>query len=684
MWFRRGRVSGLRMLGLATLLSLFLGCQSQFPSQEPRPSQVPSPSEAPSLVPAGKIVVGVHIGEDATGSLPGFLASDMPLFPILANGHFLDRAVRRFVYSGVYRYDHQAAPVPDLASVPCTWSRDLLDITCQLLSAQFHDGTPLTASDVAFTFQLRASDACVEEGQEFCVPNLATAVAANDHTVVFHLSQPDATFLTVALPQVLIESKRLIEASYAKFKAGSRDAKVALLAAEAANIKTALKRANPDCEQLAVEAETEVSALGLEPWSRSEFSLGPNDRFNACGYVEYLARVLGDAHDSLNREGVDAIAAAYRVLDYQDDRPIGSGPWMVRALTPGKQMDLDAFGAFHRGRAATAALEVRLLRTKPDAVSAVRNRDVDWLLQPYVGQSPNFIVDGLDGVEDGLTLAEYDDPSWFALHYNLRHGALFADARLREAMELCIDKEETVAAATREKFHPIESPVLPSSWAYNKDLEAPIRNVDAATQRLVEAGWKLGSDGVFAKDGRRLSAKVPVRKERPDRLMFLRLLEVQVRDCGMEIIPLPLDPDPFGAVLYWPHLLPGTDQQWDLVFSGLINTGTPDPGINDPVFLSSEVSTATNQDGENMAGYSNPEIDALLDKARSTYEIPARARLYREYQEILAKDRPMLFAWAPRLVEVRSSRLTSVDGPLPESSATWWWELEKLALVGAR
>jgi ABC-type transport system substrate-binding protein len=678
MWFRRGRVSGLRMLGLATLLSLIQGCQSQFPSEESRPSQVPSPSEAPSLVPAAKIVVGVHIGEDATGSLPGFLASDMPLFPVLANGHFLDRTVRRFVYSGVYRYNEIAAPVEDLAAGLCTSSEDLLDITCRLREATFHDGTRLTAGDVAFTFQLRASDACAERGQDFCVPNLETAVAADDHTVVFHLSQPDATFLSVALPEVLIESRRQIEASYAEFRAGSSDADLVVVAAEAAKIKTALKGDNPDCAAVAVEAETTVSSLGLKPWSRDEFDLGPNDAFNACGYLEYLARVLGDVHDSLTREGIDAIAAAYRVLNYQDDRPIGSGPWKVRGLEPGKQMNLEAFEGFHRGRPATSVLEVRLLRTKPEAVKAVRDHDVDWLLQPYAAQSPFFLKDGLEGAEDGLTLAQYDYPAWFALQYNLRRGALFADVRLRKAMELCIDKKETVATATREQFHSIQSPVLPSTWAYENELTPPIRNVEAAKKLIEEAGWRLGPDDVYANDGRRLSAEVPLRVGRPDRLAFVQLVAVQVAACGIEIEPRPLDS--MNDVLTWPHLLPGKDQQWDLVFNGLINGGTPDPGIDYQVFHSSEISTADKPDGDNITGYSNPEVDALLDQARSIYGLPERARLYRRYQEFLRDDRPMLFAWVPRLIEARSDRLTSVDGPLPESSATWWWELEKLFL----
>jgi ABC-type transport system substrate-binding protein len=605
----------------------------------------------------------------------------MPLFPILANGQSPDRAVRRFVFSSVYRFNVEGVPVDDLAAAPCTPSPDLLDITCRLRSARFHDGSELTAADVAFTFQLRSNDACEELLQGHCVRNLASATAIDDHTVLFHLDRPDAAFLAVALPDVLIESRSRIEASYAAFHAASRDADPHEVAAEAGRLNAALQGGTADCDALAARAETVMTGIGLEPWSKAEFNLGANGQFNACGYAEYLARVLGDVHASLEREGIDAIAAAYRILDYQDDKPIGTGPWKVRSFEPGKEMTLDAFQGFYRDPPATRTLEVRLIRGKPEAVRAVRDHAVDWLLQPFAFQTPFFLSDGLVGATDGLTLAEYVDPSWFALYYNVRPGALFADPALRQAMELCINKEETVAAATRGRFVSIQSPIAPTSWAYDKTLKAPVRNVEAANRLIGEAGWAaLGPDGIHVKNGRRLSAQVPVRDQRLDRLQFLRLLSAQVRDCGIEIEPLPLDDDVLEPLYTWPHHLPGTDRPWDLLFTGLIDSGTPDPGSDYTSFHSSAVSGPDRPTGDNLGGYVNPEVDALLDQALRTYELTERARLYRRIQELLATDRPMLFAWNPQITEARSDRLTSVDGPLSESSRTWWWELEKLVL----
>ena len=87
------------------------------------------------------------------------------------------------------------------------------------------------------------------------------------------------------------------------------------------------------------------------------------------------------------------------------------------------------------------------------------------------------------------------------------------------------------------------------------------------------------------------------------------------------------------------------------------------------------------RDPNNATGYCNPETDAVLAQALATYDLRERARLYRRHQQILAEQRPMLFGWAPKFIEVRSDDLTSTVGPLSTSSPTWWWQLETLAVM---
>lgn len=635
---------------------------------------------------ADSMMVGVHLpAERALGDAFGRTPTDLPLHSLHPNGSLWDGVVRRFVYSGVYRLDDSLAPVPDLAEELCAISADLLVVTCVLSDATFHDGTPVTAEDVAFTYQLIISRAC--RMPTACAVNegilLEGARAIDPHTVEFQLSGPEPSFITTVLPEVLIEPRDRIERAFAEFVEGSSEADPASLEAVAARLEMALRPEDPlrpgellECELpeevVLAEAEAAIAEIGRELRSRDAYAVGAGGAFDICAFGDYLVRVLTDAVDALTMTGVDAIAAAYRILDFPT-LPVGSGPWQVLSIDRGVGMELTAFDAFHRGAPATARIDVGFIRSTAEAVEAVSTGTIDWLVDPFAG-GEDFIAEGI-GDAAGVAWANYNRDAYVAFHYNLREGRLFADPNLREAIELCVDKEETVAAATGGTGAPIYSPITPAMWAYEPNLERPERDVNAARARIEDSGWAMGDDGIYHKREQRLATVVHVRDDQQQWIRFVELLAVQVADCGIEITPQLVPLDDFFVALDWPLMVRGVDQQWDAVLSGWINT--PDPDFSG-IFHSRAITTPSKPAGFNYIGYESAESDSLLDQGRATYDQRERARIYREWQRVLAEDRPVLFAWSALIREARSARLQSTRGPLENDTSTWWWELETL------
>ena len=625
------------------------------------------------------MVVGVHLpAEHALGLAFGLTPSDLPLFSLPPNGSLWDPIVGRFVYSGVYRLDETQSPVPDLAAAPCAVSTDLLVVTCDLHEARFHDGTPLTADDVAFTYQLLISDACRMPLCEIgAYDRLGAVTALDERTVEFALTEPDPEFITGVLPDVLIEPRALVEAAFAEFVEISDGADPTPLTAVASRLEAAVRSpdelaCDPPDGALLAEAELAIAELGRELRGRDAYAVGPGAALDTCAYGDYLFRVLSDAAEALSLSGIDAIAAAYRILD-PPSTPVGSGPWRVLSIDPGMSMQLEAFDAYHRGVAATERMEVRLIRSTAEAVEAVRSGAIHWLVQPFPS-GENLVAEGI-GDAQGVAVVEYHVLGFLGLHYNLREGRLFADRNLREAMELCINKDETVAAATGGDGAPIYSPILPSMWAFEPDLPRPARDVAAGRELIEAAGWTSGGDGIYEMGTQRLSTTVPVRGDREEYLRFIELLAIQVADCGIEIIPQPMSWDELIVAIEWPLVLPGTDRPWDAVFAGWATSTDPDPSA---IFHSSAMVTEANPLGFNYMGYTNPEGDTVLEAARATYDTRERARLYRDYQRILAEDRPVLFAWTSLQCDARSDLLESTQGPLETATGTWWWRLETL------
>jgi peptide/nickel transport system substrate-binding protein len=242
-------------------------------------------------------------------------------------------------------------------------------------------------------------------------------------------------------------------------------------------------------------------------------------------------------------------------------------------------------------------------------------------------------------------------------------------------MELCIDKEATVETATRGDGIPVYSPVAPASWAYQPSIPHPARDVAAARALIEGEGWTPGADGIYVRDGRRLATEVLVRSDISERVRFVDLVAAQVKDCGIELTVSPADVRTvLGPVLEYPHIAAGRTEPFDAIFFGWFSGTDPDQ----PLFHSREISSEARPDAINAMGYSNPDVDRLLDAGIATSDQRERARIYRDLQLLLADDQPVLFAWAPRIREVLSAGVGLTTGEIDRSSLNWWWQPEKL------
>jgi peptide/nickel transport system substrate-binding protein len=60
----------------------------------------------------------------------------------------------------------------------------------------------------------------------------------------------------------------------------------------------------------------------------------------------------------------------------------------------------------------------------------------------------------------------------------------------------------------------------------------------------------------------------------------------------------------------------------------------------------------------NRAGYSNPTVDELLDRARTTDNLEQRRADYEGVWQQVHKDLPIIYLWTPRNIVGLSNRIT--------------------------
>ena len=574
-----------------------------------------------------------------------------------------------FIYNALYQYNDKIEPIPDLAE--CEPDADEIVWTCTLVEATFHNGDPMTAEDVKYSYDLAISASCTYNPSLCLSGFVESAEVLDERTIQFNLVQPYSPFLTTILPSLGIESQAVIQSAYDEFTGAAGDLDPADVRDAAAAIDEPAGADEPDaagCEAALADAEALLTQAGVELPRREDHTF--DGTFDPCSYGTALSTDLLGVANSLEAEGIDAVAAVYSLLPFQR-APIGTGPYQVEEFNVGQSLVLTAHEGYHDGTPATPTMNFVIITDLVAAASALAAGQVDYVEE--------MTPDAFEAVRnsDSVKVAEYPGFLHLELQFNVRESRIFGDINLRKALQLCIDKEGTVAAATNGSAIPTESETPPASWAYNPDVQGVERDVDAATALIEESGWTLGDDGVYEKDGTRLAAEVLVRAGQSDRINFMQLFAEQVRECGVEITVNPAD---FQTVL-----LPALDRAWaddgfDAYFGGWTAGVDPDPYS---LWHCDEVSTEERPETFNYIGYCNEEVDQIIEDGLATSDQAERTELYHRFQEILAEEQPYLFAYAPLVRDGMHVDMTFTDGDFNLESPTWLWQRHKIVIPEA-
>ncbi len=186
-----------KRIWLAVLLAALAAC-TQGSQESEKPEAPKEPQAQADLSPAyGDTFVDASIGDAST------------LIPILATDS-ASHSVAGLIYNGLVKYDGEYNVVGDLAE---SWevSDDNLTITFHLKKGvRFHDGAPLTARDVEFTYRVTMDPNTLTAYRGDFEP-VDSVEVLDDHTLRVRYKEPFAPALiswgAAVLPRHLLEGK---------------------------------------------------------------------------------------------------------------------------------------------------------------------------------------------------------------------------------------------------------------------------------------------------------------------------------------------------------------------------------------------------------------------------------------------------------------------------------------------
>jgi peptide/nickel transport system substrate-binding protein len=194
---------------------------------------------------------------------------------------------------------------------------------------------------------------------------------------------------------------------------------------------------------------------------------------------------------------------------------------------------------------------------------------------------------------------------------------LATDARVRRAFGLSLDRDAINRVVFRSQYAPACGPISGASPFSSEASQVCTKPDPAAAKKL------LTDAGVT------LPLKVSlVIGNTPDAARLGQAIQAQVKDGGFD---LQLVPTEFAASLDQTDA--GKYQMYAIGWSGRL-----DPDGN----ISNFVRTAGSQ---NISGYSNPAVDALIDQARAKPDVAVRRDLYGQVITKLHEDAPLIYLY---------------------------------------
>ena len=306
--------------------------------------------------------------------------------------------------------------------------------------------------------------------------------------------------------------------------------------------------------------------------------------------------------------------------------PVGSGPFVLKEWRRGDALVFAANPSYHRGRPMPDTITFKIVTDRQIVLSQLKIGEVD--IVNNVGFDQLDQVRALTGVNTFVSCSMILENLTFNLDL-----PLFADMRVRQAVAAAIDRSAIIEKVLKNAGFPAVTTIHPSSWAYAAGLKSPFSSPAQVKDILLAAGWQQGSDGIWTRQGLRLSFTVMIPSGDKNRESAAQLIAIQLREAGIEMKIQVVD-----RRLFFDNILP--TRRFEVALFAWVNSADPDEY---DLWHSRRIPAAANRNtGKNYAGWRSQEVDTLLESARNIGNMEARRMAYARLQELVLTENPVI------------------------------------------
>ncbi|MBL1068761.1 ABC transporter substrate-binding protein [Streptomyces sp. 7-21] len=416
---------------------------------------------------------------------------------------------------------------------------------------------------------------------------------------------------------------------------------------------------NDDGTELTITLREGVTWSDGEPFTAEDVTftfdmLAAHDEINTVGYAgeaeavnDHEVRVTFDKPSYM--DGPQLLGKVWIVPEHiwsgiEDpatdpvNNPVGTGPYLL-ADFKAQAFTLQANPTYWDGEPELQRVRYLALSGNQAGADALAAGQIDW----QTGPVPN-----LENVEEAYPGYQASTVYAFQMHLTACSSEELGcegpqtDPAVRRALYYAIDREQLNALAFQNTAGPM-SPgyALPERDAGYVSDELQERTVpmhadtERAQQILEDAGYTRGGDGIYARDGEKVSLTVGVPSGWTDYITAVNTMREQVSEAGIE---LTVEQSSWNE---WSDARSRGD--FELQLDSQYPGPSPDPYWNYNYFFNSDnTAPVGEQANPNWARYASPEVDAAIEELRQLdpTDLEARRPYYDAIQARIEADMP--------------------------------------------
>ena len=318
---------------------------------------------------------------------------------------------------------------------------------------------------------------------------------------------------------------------------------------------------------------------------------------------------------------------------------VGSGPFKFKEWVKDDHATFVKNSSFFLGEPALDSYIFKVVKDTTAVVASLKTNEADW------GGVSSTSYDEMQK-QTNVTVNKYDTYNFefAAFQIDAAKTTLFQQKEVRQALTYAIDRD-AMAQAIYNGLAVVAQGTEPTlSFAYAPDQMKVKYTYDPqkSVQLLDAAGWALGSDGIRAKDGKKLQFTIWTNAGNKNRESLITVMQQQWKAIGVDATPKTEDFNSLVTRITETH-------DFEVAMLGFVWDVDPDQ--------SAMWAAKSYEGGFNLGKYSNPAVDKLIESGLTELDTAKRKQIYIDMQNLVLDDAPSIILVFPQAVGVVNKRL---------------------------